>query len=125
VLLECLQNLCLHVENDDVSRDYDANSALFMLDSSDDNYQIITANFIPNESVPEISVFPNPFENKITIKSSIDEELEIFNYLGQKVDELKIEIGENKLQFTKNSNGIYLLKFKKSGRIVKLVSIKN
>jgi hypothetical protein len=78
-----------------------------------------------NESVPEISVFPNPFENKITIKSSIEEELEIFNYLGQKVDELKIEIGENKLQFTKNSNGIYLLKFKKSGRIVKLVSIKN
>ena len=87
--------------------------------------KIINITIPENESVPEISVFPNPFENKITIKSSIEEELEIFNYLGQKVDELKIEIGENKLQFTKNSNGIYLLKFKKSGRIMKLVSIKN
>jgi hypothetical protein len=63
VLLECLQNLCLHVENDDVSKDYDANSALFMLDSSNDNYQIITANFIPNESVPEMRNTLNEINN--------------------------------------------------------------
>ncbi len=75
-----------------------------------------------NESVPEISVFPNPFENEITIKSSIEEKLEIFNFLGQKVEERKIEIGENKFEFTYNSSGIYLLKFKNSGRVMKLVS---
>jgi hypothetical protein len=74
-----------------------------------------------NESLPEIIVFPNPFENEINIKSSIEEELEIFNYLGQKLEERKIEIGENKFEFTHNSSGIYLLKFKNSGRVVKLI----
>ena len=67
-------------------------------------------------------MFPNPFENEITIKSSIAEELEIFNYLGQKVEVRKIENGEKKFNFTHSSSGIYLLKFKNSGRVMKLVS---
>ncbi len=74
-----------------------------------------------NESLPEIIVFPNPFENEINIKSSIEEEVEIFNYLGQKLEERKIEIGENKFKISDNSSGIYLLKFKNSGRVVKLI----
>ncbi|MBU3659880.1 MAG: T9SS type A sorting domain-containing protein [Flavobacteriales bacterium] len=74
-----------------------------------------------NESVPEIIVFPNPFENEITIKSSTEEALEIYNYLGQKVEERKIEIGENKIDFAPNSSGIYLLKFKNSGSVTKLI----
>lgn len=74
-----------------------------------------------NESVPEIIVFPNPFENEITIKSSTEEALEIYNYLGQKVEERKIEIGENKIEFAPNPSGIYLLKFKNSGSVTKLI----
>lgn len=74
-----------------------------------------------NESVPEIIVFPNPFENEITIRSSTEEALEIYNYLGQKIEERKIEIGENKIEFAPNSSGIYLLKFKNSGSVTKLI----
>lgn len=76
-----------------------------------------------NESIPEIIVFPNPFENEITIKSSTEEVLEIYNYLGQKVEERKIEIGENKIEFAPNPSGIYLLKFKNSGSVTKLIRV--
>lgn len=53
VLIECLQNLGNHVdrENYNSMTGYDPNTVLFMIDSIDKGYRIVTANFIPNEKV--------------------------------------------------------------------------
>jgi hypothetical protein len=52
VMLECLQNLCFHVEKngtDDESPAYDSQSALFIIDSDEKGYNITTGNFVAKE----------------------------------------------------------------------------
>jgi hypothetical protein len=54
VMLECLQNLCFHVDkpNDEhFNPYYDQQSALFMIDADDKGYQITTGNFIVKEKM--------------------------------------------------------------------------
>ena len=64
VMLECLQNLCLHVENENTEdMDYDSKSALFMVDTVEDGYNIITANFIPNEKVEPLKQWLEELNN--------------------------------------------------------------
>lgn len=78
VLLECLQNLCMHVDaketvNEDENENnedksmfesiYDAKSALFMVDSNEEGYQIVTANFIPSEKVAPLKKWLEELNN--------------------------------------------------------------
>jgi len=78
---------------------------------------------VENESEPAIIVYPNPFENEFTIQSSVNESLEIYNLMGQKIAKRNIEIGENKVIFD-YGNGIYLLKFNQSGKIVRVACVR-
>ena len=54
VMLECLQNLCFHVEkngSEEANPAYDSQSALFMIDSDDRGYSITTGNFVSKEKM--------------------------------------------------------------------------
>jgi len=66
-------------------------------------------------------VYPNPFENEFIIESTQIDFVEIFNLMGQKIAEQEIIQGENSFQTSNGNNGIYFLRFKSSGKTVKLV----
>lgn len=55
VLIECLQNLGNHVDGESFQdNEYDSNAVLFMIDSIDGGYRILTANFISTEKVESL-----------------------------------------------------------------------
>lgn len=51
ILVECLQNLYHHLENDDLATPMNEKSALFMIKKQNDEYSIMTGNYIMNENV--------------------------------------------------------------------------
>lgn len=51
ILVECLQNLYHHIDEDDVATSVKENSALFMIKKEDGEYSIMTGNFITKENV--------------------------------------------------------------------------
>ena len=72
------------------------------------------------------TVYPNPFENEFIIESKQNDIVEIFTLMGQKVADKEIFVGTNYIKVPSESNGIYLLKVKSSGKVVKLVrNVKN
>ena len=72
------------------------------------------------------TVYPNPFENEFIIESTQNDIVEIFTLMGQKVADKEIFEGKNYIKVPSESNGIYLLKVKSSGKVVKLVrNVKN
>jgi len=57
ILVECLQNLYHHIDEDDLSTpSVDEKSALFMIRKQDDEYSIMTGNYIANENVDRMKV---------------------------------------------------------------------
>jgi hypothetical protein len=58
--IECLQNLCHHidvVEPKSPIEGYDTSTAIFMIDTSVDGYQIATGNYILNQKVNHLKSF--------------------------------------------------------------------
>ncbi|MBL4668767.1 MAG: hypothetical protein HRT73_09670 [Flavobacteriales bacterium] len=51
ILVECLQNLYHHLDDDDFKTKINEKSALFMIRKVDGEYSIMTGNFIANENV--------------------------------------------------------------------------
>jgi len=57
VMLECLQNLCFHVDktgDEFVKKTYDQQSTLFMIDSDEKEYKITTGNFVMKDKMVEL-----------------------------------------------------------------------
>ncbi len=59
VLVECLQNLCHHVEisEDEVKELSDGRNAIIMVWSEEDSYMVTTGNYIANSSVPKLQAW--------------------------------------------------------------------
>lgn len=51
ILVECLQNLYHHLENDDFATPINEKSALFMIKKQNDEYSIMTGNYMVKENV--------------------------------------------------------------------------
>ena len=51
ILVECLQNLYHHIDEDDTENKKKEKSALFMIRKQDGEYSIMTGNYIANENV--------------------------------------------------------------------------
>ncbi len=51
ILVECLQNLYHHIDEDDTETKKNEKSALFMIRKQDGEYSIMTGNYIANENV--------------------------------------------------------------------------
>jgi hypothetical protein len=66
----------------------------------------------------EFIVYPNPFNNKITIESNSDHTVQIFNVLGSLICETKLEKGKLEIDLSKETNGMY---FVKMGDVVKKI----
>lgn len=68
ILVECLQNLYHHIDEDDTLTAANEKSALFMIRKSDDgDYSIMTGNYIANENV-------NHLKNRLDKINSMDKE---------------------------------------------------
>jgi hypothetical protein len=75
VLMECLQNLSLHIEEHKVeSLEYDCKSAILTIENGFDNYVISTGNFIQNSKIPTLKSWLDQINN-----SSFDELKVLYN----------------------------------------------
>lgn len=66
----------------------------------------ISNNAIQNE----VAIYPNPFNEELTIKVKSDRKIEIINCLGQQILNYELHIGENKLNTGTLEKGIYFLR---------------
>ena len=69
-----------------------------------------------NDNVKEldthnISVYPNPFEEKVFIMSSTDSRLDIYNRLSQKIKSVDIKEGSQEISLSELVSGVYFLVF--------------
>jgi len=84
----------------------------------------VQANLGVNEVVKNsLKIYPNPAVSEITIKGDelINENIEIYNLLGQKVFEQKLMSNENKVTISQLSKGVYTIKLIDSNVTVKFV----
>lgn len=68
-----------------------------------------------------ISVFPNPFNSFVTIKSGKSQKVRIFNLSGQCVYTTQISTGDNTIDLNWLIGGLYYLSFEDEPSVVKLV----
>lgn len=59
VLVECLQNLCHHIDTvetdeDDVTSIFQSKTALLLIETTNDNYKVVTGNYIPNSKIEKL-----------------------------------------------------------------------
>ncbi|HAR19305.1 MAG TPA: hypothetical protein DCR46_01480 [Cytophagales bacterium] len=105
VMLECLQNLCFHVEKineEDYSPHFDQQSTLFNIDSDEKGYHITTGNFVAKEKM----------EN---LKNWLDE---INSLSEQEIKELYNKILRNKNYSEKGTGGLGFVDMaKKAGKL--------
>ena len=67
-----------------------------------------------------LKITPNPFDDELIITSSIPDEICIYSLLGEKVQQLKIKKGENKINTENFPAGVYIYKTStKNGKIVR------
>ncbi len=59
--------------------------------------------------IHDFTVYPNPFQNEITINSAISTELKLVDLLGQQLCVLQLQIGKNQIELDSLNVGIYLL----------------
>jgi hypothetical protein len=65
-------------------------------------------------------LYPNPFSDKITIVTSIDSRLQVFNAIGELVISGELKAGNNEIRMTEFANGIYFVRVGTSSvRVVK------
>ncbi|MBO9702434.1 MAG: T9SS type A sorting domain-containing protein [Sporocytophaga sp.] len=73
----------------------------------------LTHNFILTSIAPaeeiQYKVYPNPFHQEIIIDCQFDFEAELYNFIGQKVDEFTLSKGKNEINLEHLDSGIYLL----------------
>lgn len=82
----------------------------------------------PNLGVDDVSrntfvIYPNPASSTITIKGEFDEnqEIEVYNMLGQKVMDRTLIANETTLDISKLANGVYSIYFAKTKSSYKFV----
>lgn len=85
------------------------NSSLVYNDAFVAKYGASTTNLNETNRTDNISVFPNPTSNSITINSHLNSKVKIFNSLGEVVYDNVINSNNYIIEMTGYSNGIYFL----------------
>ena len=69
----------------------------------------------------EISVYPNPVVDQLSVSSPGDSRVVIYNHLGQQVGAYRLTEGANVLYMAEMESGLYLMKFEDGSveRVVK------
>ncbi|MCO5268471.1 MAG: T9SS type A sorting domain-containing protein [Brumimicrobium sp.] len=70
-----------------------------------------------------ISIYPNPFENALTIISPKDDVVHIQTTMGNTLKKYNIRAGENKIELVGLAHGIYFLSFENQGINFKIIKL--
>lgn len=74
--------------------------------------------------INNVSIFPNPATNSITIKNIVKEyTIEVYNIIGQKIMKENISPNNNKIDISNISNGAYILKLKDYSGALKFIKL--
>lgn len=85
-----------------------------------------TLNLIENESDSQIVIYPNPTSDLITITSKMEmSKIEIFDLEGRFIQTFTTKYGVNEIDFSRLSNGIYMLRIEINGISITRKVIKN
>lgn len=114
-----------HLEDPVSQRELDRNDAIFAQQNNRnpfiDNPQYVLEIWQSSLSIEEfdivdsIKLYPNPVNsNEVTILSNYDIVAEVYDILGKKVNVQKITSSQQKLNVSRLSKGIYLIKLKSS-----------
>jgi len=83
----------------------------------------VTLDLIDNQ-LDNIKTYPNPFERIYFIDSPIELKLEVYDINGRMLLNKNLEIGENKIDLSRLSNGFYIFKYIDQNRTMSKVIIK-
>ena len=75
-------------------------------------------------SADNISLYPNPFVNKVFVTVEQPAEYSLFSVNGQKIEQGILQSGKNSFEWQKLSNGLYFLNISSDDSIVTLRLIK-
>lgn len=110
-----------YIYNITVEGNYGYACTLHTLSGMAAGFQVDAANGIskPNVSV-SLGIFPNPFKEKVTVKYTGVESIQVVNVLGEKVKTVELSATENKtdVYFDGLPSGIYFFRFLQEGNIV-------
>ena len=85
-----------------------------------------TLNLIENESDSQIAIYPNPTSDLITITSKMEiSKIEIFDLEGRFIQNITSKYEVNEIDFSRLSNGIYMLRIEINGISIIRKVIKN
>jgi hypothetical protein len=81
---------------------------------------------LPDKMIPEVSAFPNPFNNQINVSGKYIEnyELEIFSMHGSLLFQCKASANKNTIDLSGFDSGLYILKVINRSDIVIIKIIK-
>ena len=69
----------------------------------------------------EVSIYPNPFQRSVIIKSNEINTLDIYNTLGKLIATHRIFVGDNRLDLVELTTGIYYFKTRKQSWTKKVI----
>ena len=78
-----------------------------------------------NFELDNVRSYPNPFNSFHFIDSPILLKLEIYDINGRILLNRNIDVGENKIDFSRFSSGFYIFKYIDKERVMKKIVIKN
>ena len=75
---------------------------------------------IENMALKNISIYPNPTSGKITIENLNVQEVSLYNLIGQKIDDFKVNnIDKNtNIDLSKYKSGVYFIHVKRNNKLV-------
>ncbi|MCO5268469.1 MAG: T9SS type A sorting domain-containing protein [Brumimicrobium sp.] len=83
----------------------------------------ITKNAISSSKESLVKVYPNPFDNKITIESSVEDLVNLESLEGKVLDSWKIPSNSYEIHISNLQKGIYILRFINQNIIFKLIKL--
>ncbi|MGB3946937.1 MAG: T9SS type A sorting domain-containing protein [Bacteroidia bacterium] len=108
-----------------VAGNYGYSCTLHMLSGMVAGFQVSDPTGIATSSFNVLSVYPNPFKDKITVKQNGIEKIQVVNVLGEKIKNIDLAKTEIKtdVYFEGLPAGIYFLNFIKNDETVELVRV--
>ncbi len=82
----------------------------------------VTAGVNDNEALLAVAIYPNPAEYSISLTNLTEEyTVAIYNMLGQKVKEQRVDAANNNINIQDLSLGVYVLKFNEYNNVLRFV----
>src|SRR5690606_4272507 len=74
-----------------------------------------------NPRFQDIFVYPNPFVEIFNDYSEYEDDIEIYNAMGEEVGRFKLNVGETRIDLKNCASGIYFVHSMLTGEVIKIV----